>query len=769
VVWLNLGKMLETMTYDKSCWIDCLKLGVNGTDPPDCKVRADEGLSAIGELSPGNIYTPPATSIFTSLIKTLASEFGYLGGDTLHGLPYDWRLAPIELERRDSFFTTFKFRLESTVRRHKRPAIVIAHSMGTNLFLYFVEWLKANPPKIGHVRWLRRHVYGFVSFAAPLLGAPGAIKSVLSGHDFGLTISEAQARELQLTYSSTLFLNPRSSAGLNVSSSYSSPSSSSSSSPLLDYSDPIVTVKSASGGSSLSFGIKDVENGKMLLALGQLFGEELLINKYRQLQSLYTADPLKPLLTQPRRPPIRHVVVVYGVDLPTEVGYTYAQQEDPAAPPLLKEVLYERVECDRGRDRQGQARESAASAWPGWGRAEEPEACPVPSAETEGDGSDQDNAPASGSGSGSGSGPVTGGKGGSCRAEIVSRERRGKKALGAKFVRDSDAARSGDVTVPYLSLSYAKTWLAQGQGSVIKSWEEHRDAVQQAALDSSWTAPGLGLLGGGAKTHSPAVDLFFSLQDNGDSTVVIEVSGVDHLDIAKERFAHKLVFDYLLPKIGKELGLGVGSISGSGSGSGASPSSPPLYSASASSSSSSSSRELQRTSSGSEAETEAGSEAEAGAGAEGAGTGAEAEAEGSELQRRSSSSPHSLPPQHPSPAPASAPASALSDSIPDRLFRWLRALPSRVARREDPALTELAQFEYLSDRRSSRYFKGRVDDSGALGLGLGLGEAEEERGDRKRDAVKRLYRVARAAVFRFKRLVDDALVTLIRLQSLDLE
>jgi hypothetical protein len=83
----------------------------------------------------------------------------------------------------------------------------------------------------------------------------------------------------------------------------------------------------------------------------------------------------------------------------------------------------------------------------------------------------------------------------------------------------------------------------------------------------------------------------------------------------------------------------------------------------------------------------------------------------------------------------------------------------------------LAQFEYLSDRRSSRYFKGRVDDSGALGLGLGLGlgEAEEERGDRKRDAVKRLYRVARAAVFRFKRLVDDALVTLIRLQSLDLE
>ena len=33
----------------------------------------------------------------------------------------------------------------------------------------------------------------------------------MSGHTFGLTISEAQARELELTFSSTHFLNPRSS------------------------------------------------------------------------------------------------------------------------------------------------------------------------------------------------------------------------------------------------------------------------------------------------------------------------------------------------------------------------------------------------------------------------------------------------------------------------------------------------------------------------------------------------------------------------------
>jgi hypothetical protein len=104
-------------------------------------------------------------------------------------------------------------------------------------------------------------------------------------------------------------------------------------------------------------------------------------------------------------------------------------------------------------------------------------------------------------------------------------------------------------------------------------------------------------------------------------------------------------------------------------------------------------------------------------------------------------------------------------------MRWLRALPARVVRQEDPALAELVQFEFMSGRRSSRHFQGHVDgpDGMGLGLGLGLGEGWGERNDRKRDAVKRFYRVARSAVFRFKRMIDGALVTLIRLQSLDLE
>ena len=46
-------------TFDSSCLIDCLSLGLNQTDMNDlskgCKLRPEEGLDAISSLSPGGI------------------------------------------------------------------------------------------------------------------------------------------------------------------------------------------------------------------------------------------------------------------------------------------------------------------------------------------------------------------------------------------------------------------------------------------------------------------------------------------------------------------------------------------------------------------------------------------------------------------------------------------------------------------------------------------------------------------------------------------
>jgi hypothetical protein len=82
-------------------------------------------------------------------IKFLANEYGY-DVNNMIGAPYDWRLSPKELQERDSFFTNLKFKLETTVKKHNRPAIIIAHSMGNNIFIYFCEWLRLEAkPAIG--------------------------------------------------------------------------------------------------------------------------------------------------------------------------------------------------------------------------------------------------------------------------------------------------------------------------------------------------------------------------------------------------------------------------------------------------------------------------------------------------------------------------------------------------------------------------------------------------------------------------------------------
>jgi len=223
IIWFNFQKFLETLTYDKSCWLDCMKLSTNVTkdsaiyDNEDCILRPDEGLGAIGELSPGNIYTPPGTSIFTAMIRFLTEELHY-DSNTMVAIPYDWRLSPKQLSIRDQLFVRIKQKIEMLVTQYQLPVVVIAHSMGNNLFHYFLEWLEtsySSSPQEGRSTlfdmedWLEKHVYMYLGYAAPLLGASAAVKATLSGHSFGLPLSEHQIKPLLDTFPSTHFLLPR--------------------------------------------------------------------------------------------------------------------------------------------------------------------------------------------------------------------------------------------------------------------------------------------------------------------------------------------------------------------------------------------------------------------------------------------------------------------------------------------------------------------------------------------------------------------------------
>jgi len=85
----------------KSHWMNHMAL-VNGTEREGVRVRPLSGLTAIDYLTPG-MLTNHVSYVFGPLIRTLQSA-GY-DDDDLQTAPYDWRLAPGDLEQRDGYFT----------------------------------------------------------------------------------------------------------------------------------------------------------------------------------------------------------------------------------------------------------------------------------------------------------------------------------------------------------------------------------------------------------------------------------------------------------------------------------------------------------------------------------------------------------------------------------------------------------------------------------------------------------------------------------------
>lgn len=631
----------------------------------------------------------------------------------------DWRLSPIELELRDSFFTHMKFKIETAVKRHNRPGIVFAHSMGNNIFMYFCDWLRyVDKPSIGWNKWLRKHIWSYVGFSAPLLGSPAALKSVLSGHSFGLPISEAQARSIEVTFPSTHLLNPRSSrpkdkkdttmTAKSWSRSDSSKSNTGSDSGINstdiyddDYTlyDPIVSVKSGTSGRTvMNFGVDDIESGDIFKWLGNMYKDPALIEKYRSLVDRYQKDPLKPLDKLYRRPPIKHVVMIYGVDLPTEVAYTYRlpdqQTENSNEPifPILEETFIEETCVGKKADvndtvadkialkKKTSNKSSAKSTIEGlvdlslfdkvnpWLRKTVSEKKKVTSSDSNDPTIDnylsgtskasveisvgtvdiveteqtvekiietvteriEDNG-ASGTVFGQGNLDATtilnllnkipvqinSGKDvdsseqhiidsevvegiendpllefckdltisdsksadenvRECVTNIVSMRKSTMISQQKRHVRSCSLKHSGDFTVPYASLSYAKTWLddnkdrnsnkstssfglsnnstsnRNNQSIVIKKWSKFLpQRVHKHALDG-WTPFNMAAA---ISSIDPATELHFSERINGDSTFIMEVSGVDHLDIAKHPYIHGLLFEYLLPKMAEDLCL----------------------------------------------------------------------------------------------------------------------------------------------------------------------------------------------------------------------
>ncbi|QPG72815.1 hypothetical protein FOA43_000117 [Brettanomyces nanus] len=167
--------MVKTMVLDKDCWLKHVKLDpTTGLDPPGVKLRASQGFDAADFFITG--YW-----IWNKIIQNLA-VIGY-GPDNMFSASYDWRLAYLDLEIRDGYFTRLKNNIETMQSVNGQKTVLLGHSMGAQVIFYFMKWVEADGEYFGNggKHWVNDHIEAFVDISGCLLGTPKATVALLSG------------------------------------------------------------------------------------------------------------------------------------------------------------------------------------------------------------------------------------------------------------------------------------------------------------------------------------------------------------------------------------------------------------------------------------------------------------------------------------------------------------------------------------------------------------------------------------------------------------
>ena len=167
--------MLRVMILDKVCWLKHVMLDPDtGLDPENFRLRAAQGFESTDFFVAG--YW-----IWNKIIQNLG-VIGY-DPDKMIAAAYDWRLAYLDLERRDKYFTKLKQQIELTHELSGFKTVLIGHSMGAQIVFYFLKWVEAEGPLYGNggPDWVENHVDSFVNIAGTILGAPKAVPALISG------------------------------------------------------------------------------------------------------------------------------------------------------------------------------------------------------------------------------------------------------------------------------------------------------------------------------------------------------------------------------------------------------------------------------------------------------------------------------------------------------------------------------------------------------------------------------------------------------------
>lgn len=167
--------MLRTMILDKACWSKHIMLDPEtGLDPPNIQLRASQGFDAADFFIAG--YW-----IWNKVLQNLA-VIGY-DPNNMVSAAYDWRLAYLDLERRDGYFSKLKLQIEVHYKLNGEKSTLIGHSMGSQVVFYFLKWVEANGPLYGNggADWCNKYIASVVDISGSSLGAPKTLTALISG------------------------------------------------------------------------------------------------------------------------------------------------------------------------------------------------------------------------------------------------------------------------------------------------------------------------------------------------------------------------------------------------------------------------------------------------------------------------------------------------------------------------------------------------------------------------------------------------------------
>jgi len=231
------------------------------------------------------------------------------------------------------------------------------------------------------IEWLQTHIWTYVGLSAPMLGALNPLRAVISGENMGLPLNDDIAREMELTFGSTHTLNPVSTNNgfcdeREVDDWGEDPSEPDKHESTLACLDDIATdIEYSAGdrdpwkhfpllkallrdrvdwttgkpmidieishcnttnrnsceitGDRIKIGPKDVQEASIFQTFTDLWKEDgkPLIVKKEQLEDSFLNSNVRNILNHTwDRPLIKHVIMAYGVDIPTEVGYIYSKK-----------------------------------------------------------------------------------------------------------------------------------------------------------------------------------------------------------------------------------------------------------------------------------------------------------------------------------------------------------------------------------------------------------------------------------------------------------